>query len=145
MEKEKTSFVRLRAWLLSVAVVGAVLVVDQSFKWLAFQHEWFVNDLTLNRGLALGLGASVPLLVSLLLIIAVVAIVSWWQSLVHRHPVVIGLVVGGAVSNIVDRLVLGGVRDWLPVPVLQLHNNLADWAIVIGLGVYIMRTTKLWS
>jgi lipoprotein signal peptidase len=35
-----------------------------------------------------------------------------------------------------DRLINGGVRDWLVVPVLGLRNNLADWAIIIAIAWY---------
>lgn len=42
----------------------------------------------------------------------------------------IALLVGASVSNIVDRIVFGGVRDIWYVPVLGIYNNLADWIIV---------------
>ncbi len=61
-----------------------------------------------------------------------------WQ---RSYPLLMGLLLGGALSNIVDRLVLGGVRDFLPLPFLQflslpfadIKNNLADWFIVVSL------------
>lgn len=50
-----------------------------------------------------------------------------------KFPMFVGLIIGGAVSNVLDRLFLGSVRDFLPVPFLAVHNNLADWGIFIGL------------
>ena len=57
-------------------------------------------------------------------------------SLLKKYPIVLGLLQGGAISNLLDRLLYGGVCDWLPVPILGLRNNLADWAIVIALVWY---------
>lgn len=48
-------------------------------------------------------------------------------------------------SNLLDRLVYGGVRDWLTVPVLGLKNNLADWAIVgaiVWYGIMLKRLSE---
>lgn len=57
-------------------------------------------------------------------------------SILKKYPIILGLFQGGAVSNVLDRLVYGGVRDWLAVPILGLRNNFADWAIVIALVWY---------
>jgi len=38
----------------------------------------------------------------------------------------------GALSNVFDRLMFGGVWDWLPMPFGLGLNNLADWSIVLG-------------
>jgi lipoprotein signal peptidase len=48
------------------------------------------------------------------------------------HPRVIGLFLGGAVSNIIDRVFFAGVRDWMTLPVLMVKNNMADWAIFLA-------------
>lgn len=38
----------------------------------------------------------------------------------------------GGISNILDVLMKGAVRDWIPVQLLGFHNNLADWYIAAG-------------
>jgi lipoprotein signal peptidase len=53
----------------------------------------------------------------------------WWGSQ--------ALVVGGALSNLADRLVYGGVRDYWLIPGTPIRNNLADWGIVVGLMVMV--------
>ena len=65
-----------------------------------------------------------------------ILICAWF--VLNKYPIVRGLFLGGAMSNIMDRLVIGGVRDWLPVPVLGLRNNLADWAIVGALIIFLI-------
>jgi lipoprotein signal peptidase len=44
-----------------------------------------------------------------------------------------GLILGGGVSNWLDRWHWQGVRDWLTVPGLELKNNLADYALTMGI------------
>jgi len=44
------------------------------------------------------------------------------------------------VSNFFDRLLMGGVRDWLPI--WSLKNNLADWSIFGSLLLIIILTIK---
>jgi len=50
----------------------------------------------------------------------------------------IGLIIGGALGNVVDRLRQGAVTDWLDLHVADWHwpiFNLADVAIVCGVGL----------
>ena len=42
-----------------------------------------------------------------------------------------GLVIGGAVSNLADRLLVGSVRDFLATPWIVL--NVADLAVAVGI------------
>lgn len=45
-----------------------------------------------------------------------------------------GLMIGGAVANLLDRLIFGAVHDWLYLP--KVVVNLADLAVVVGLLGY---------
>jgi len=47
-----------------------------------------------------------------------------------------GLVIGGAVANLLDRLIFGAVHDWLYLPKVVI--NLADAAVVVGLIGYLV-------
>ena len=44
----------------------------------------------------------------------------------------LALMAGGALSNILERLILGHVIDWIPLPFFDLNFNLADVAISLG-------------
>ena len=44
----------------------------------------------------------------------------------------LSMMLGGAVSNLVERLVWGHVIDWIPVPLLPLKFNLSDAFIALG-------------
>lgn len=119
--------------LFYVLVVGTI-VIDQVTKFLA--AAW--GTVGLNGGISFGLLAPLPswfLTISLMVLFGLV----WWQTRDEwaAHPWAAGLFAGGAISNLIDRLLLGGVRDWLPIPWLAMHNNVADYAIVIGLGLLV--------
>lgn len=51
------------------------------------------------------------------------------------------LIIGGALGNLIDRILLGGVRDFLEVPGFAIMN-LADWFISIGIFLLIVKYLK---
>lgn len=88
-----------------------------------------------NTGSAFGLFSHNPvpvLMVSLLSFVLLLVFLYRWKILRYRVPLLgLGLIVGGAMGNIVDRVLRGSVVDFIdlgPWPVF----NLADAAIVLG-------------
>lgn len=60
---------------------------------------------------------------------------------IRTHCVTMGLLVGGVVGNLLDRLRLGSVVDFLDFHVGPYHwpaFNVADSALCIGVGIYIV-------
>lgn len=58
----------------------------------------------------------------------------------------LSLILGGAMGNLFDRLYYGGVIDFLDFHILGYHwpaFNIADCAIVLGVGLYCMRSIIL--
>jgi signal peptidase II len=135
-------------WPLLLGVGAAVLALDQLSKWWAVETlDSRTIDLvgslrlhlTLNFGSAFSLGNGRGAWISLLaLVIVGVLLVSGRNATRPVMAVSIGLVLGGALGNLVDRafrpgdgFLGGGVVDfidlqWWPV------FNLADSAIVVG-------------
>ena len=135
-------------------VSGAILVLDQLTKaWVlanlplggGFEVVAGFFDITHvhNPGGAFGflanLGAEVRMLLFLAVALAavVLVLVFYWQTPVKQRATALGLalVLGGAVGNLVDRVRLGVVVDFLDVYVGDLHwpaFNVADSAISIG-------------
>lgn len=132
MEKQKVVLTSASSLIfLGCAVV--VLAVDQLSKWVATQLD---VPIVLNTGLSGGVAADafLPVITSLISIVFLVVVVrAVWAQITHPR-LVLGMVTGAGLSNIVDRFMYGGVKDWLPVPVLGWRNNVADWVIVLGLG-----------
>ncbi|PWU23085.1 hypothetical protein C5B42_04135 [Candidatus Cerribacteria bacterium 'Amazon FNV 2010 28 9'] len=112
------------------------LLSDQVLKLFVSQRV----PVTINTGISFGwLSGNV---VVLGLIVIYIAFFEFSCRYWHKpYPFASGLVLGGALSNIIDRIVIGGVRDFLPVPFLGIQNNLADWWIVLGLAWILYQTT----
>lgn len=87
-----------------------------------------------NSGIAFGLFASATSIVILLTSLAVAWMLYFFARSGSRHPVLpvaLGLVMGGSVSNLVDRVRLGHVTDFLDLRYWPAFN-LADTFIVVG-------------
>jgi signal peptidase II len=132
-----------RAWGLSATLCTLVVALDQSTKALVRgnlvpgEHVDVLGplDLTLshNRGLAFGLADSGG--VGLVLITAVA--LAFVVALFARDPsrpwmwIAVGLVSGGALGNLIDRVRAGEVTDYVDLSRWP-PFNLADMAIVAG-------------
>jgi signal peptidase II len=138
------SFATARAWALAGAVCGLVFAADQAAKaaieahLVPGQYEEALGPLELtlshNRGVAFGLagGAGVKLVLSTAIALAVIG------YLFARNPrrpgmwVAVGLLAGGALGNLADRVRAGAVTDFVAVGSWP-PFNLADVAITLGM------------
>lgn len=142
--------------LLSVLIAVVVLVGDQVTKALVEnsipEHAQipilpsFFNLIhTKNAGAAFGLFSDSPapwktallIIVSGGLLLTVVGIVWRSRQLHWETGVGLALILGGALSNLLDRIRAGRVVDFLDVYFRNYHwptFNLADSAIVVGAG-----------
>jgi signal peptidase II len=90
-----------------------------------------------NTGIAFGLFSNSTSIVIVLTTGAIAALLVFYGRSARRHPLLptaVGLVVGGSVSNLVDRLRLGHVTDFLDLDYWPAFN-LADTFIVVGVGL----------
>jgi signal peptidase II len=90
-----------------------------------------------NSGIAFGLFSSATPVVIVLTAIAVAWMLIFFARSGARHPVLpvaLGLVIGGSLSNLVDRVRLGYVTDFLDLRFWPAFN-LADSFIVIGVAI----------
>jgi signal peptidase II len=93
-----------------------------------------------NSGIAFGFFSSATSLVILLTGVAVVWMIYFFARSGSRHavlPVALGLVIGGSVSNLVDRVRLGHVTDFLDFTYWPAFN-LADTFIVVGVAILLL-------
>jgi signal peptidase II len=133
---------RRAAWTRVGLVVAVVLILDQVSKAivrssitpgdrievLSFLH--LVN--TRNDGIAFG-GLGGGWLVGLLVVVAVVGIVAVFAANATKPLawLTAGLLIGGALGNIIDRVFDGAVTDFIKFPHWP-QFNLADVAITFG-------------
>lgn len=138
-----------RAWLRAGGLAAVVLICDQVTKTIAEERIAIGEQiellgpleltLTHNTGVAFGLagGAGAPLVfVTLIALGAVVYLFS-------RNParpwmwLAIGLLAGGALGNLVDRVRLGKVTDFIDLPPWP-PFNLADVGITVGVVLLVI-------
>jgi len=134
-----------------VIALLVVVAADQASKaWaqgsLRPDHEvtvipgWLWFRLTSNSGATLGLLRGHNLLfiaVSALVVVAVAAIVLRGAPGV-LGAVALGAVAGGAIGNLIDRVRLGSVIDFIEVHLWPTDFNLADTAIRLGVVVFVL-------
>ena len=140
----------LTQWLSLGAVALAALGADQLTKSIV-RGRLDLNDQVhvvgafsihhvTNSGIAFGLFASATSIVILLTGLAVAWMLYFFARSGSRHPVLpvaLGLVIGGSVSNLLDRVRLGHVTDFLDFRYWPAFN-LADTFIVVGVAALLL-------
>lgn len=149
---------RSRWVFLPLLIALLVVVSDQWIKWLVVRKigpaserhsvwlfgDWLGLSYAQNSGIAFGLfrGRSNGLLIAgaLLILVAIGAFVrsrreSVWMLLAG------GLIAGGAIGNLLDRVRLGYVRDFFAVGPWP-SFNIADSAITVGVLVALVGSLK---
>jgi signal peptidase II len=134
-------------WLSLLLVAAAAVAADQVTKQLVARTLTLGDAVELsgplsihhvhNSGIAFGLFSSATSVVIGLTGIAVGCLVLFFARSARRHPllpVALGLVLGGSVSNLLDRVRLGYVTDFLDLAYWP-SFNLADTFIVVGVGL----------
>ena len=90
-----------------------------------------------NSGIAFGLFSSATAIVTVVTGVAVVWMLVFFARSGSRHPVLpaaLGLLIGGSVSNLVDRIRLHHVTDFIDLKWWPAFN-LADSFIVVGVAI----------
>ncbi len=99
---------------------------------------------TRNDGVAFGLlgGSHVYLTVALALVVVAALLLFAWR--LGRGPtwLPVGMIVGGALGNVIDRLRLGSVTDFIKLPLGWPPFNLADASITIGVVVLALLASR---
>jgi len=115
------------------------LFLDQLTKFLAGRYV----PLQYNSGISFNwLPGSNQLLITACLLIFLVGVGWAWRKTWRHTPAWSGLFFGAAISNLLDRMLYSGVRDWLIVPGFQLKNNLADWLVFLSLGFILIQVIQ---
>ena len=94
-------------------------------------------ELTYNTGAAFGILEGVPDIALILSAVACLVVlgVLIFVKLDKAERVGLSIMLGGALSNLLERVLLGHVIDWIPLPFIDLNFNIAD--VEISLGVLI--------
>lgn len=104
------------------------IVLDQFSKFIAGKF----GLIEVNCGFSFGIACTS--FSFLLHVFSLIGIVIFFGVLLSRLSGVEAAFLGAACSNLIDRVVFGGVRDWIVFGPIQ--NNLADWILVLS-GIFI--------
>jgi len=143
-----------RDYLFLFIVGGIIVALDQWTKGLvetnlALGEAWAPWDWLRpyarivhwrNTGAAFGLGQNLSIVFTILSIIVSVAIIIYFPQIPQKDwplRVALGFQFGGALGNLVDRLTLGYVTDFISVGKFAVFN-VADSSVSIGAAVLII-------
>lgn len=135
--------------LLFLITTTTVVVLDLQTKatWFARSEMWTSLSPLLetihhrNYGLLANIPAPPWFTISLSLVVLIGGIRFLYRSPARLDPFALlglGLLLGGALGNLYDRIMLGYVRDWILV-FQRSAINLADVAIAIGIFLIVWR------
>ena len=140
-----TIFVDPFAWLMFALALG----LDQFTKWLVTsnlalfesvpEEGFFRITYVWNTGTAFGLFTGRGDILTVVSLVAVAILIFFYRHAGRESLIVrlaIGLQLGGALGNIVDRFRLGHVTDFIDVGPWPIFN-IADSSIVIGIGLMV--------
>ena len=144
---ERSLAAGLAQWLALAAIAFAAVAADQLTKYIVTSRlalddgvhvvgPFWIHHVR-NSGIAFGLFSSATAVVILATGIAVTWMIVFFARSGARHPVLpvaLGLVIGGSLSNLLDRVRIGYVTDFLDFRYWPAFN-LADSFIVIGVLV----------
>jgi signal peptidase II len=142
---------------LGLTVALVLLGLDQLTKWAALYlldlparpiavTPFFNLVMVWNRGVSFGmldtLGAVAPWLLSGLAVAVVIGLLFWLRRSENAMMAIgLGLVIGGALGNVIDRVRYGAVVDFLDFHLAGWHwpaFNLADAGICVGAGLIVV-------
>ncbi len=150
---------------LMILIIIVVVAFDQYTKWLVVQKlnqqeyitvvpNFFNIVLTYNKGAAFGLFSGVHndlirhLLLGISTMLALGTVIyllgrEYLSDMIARSA--LGMILGGAIGNIIDRIVHGAVVDFLDVYYKDYHwpaFNVADSAIFVGVVILLLHSPR---
>ena len=157
--------------LLFFLVTGLVVALDQFTKQLAINSlmqnkkslvliaDWLKLTYTENTGIAFGISLgshSLLIAITALILAALLLYVVFSKNRTPVFLVTFGLILGGGVGNLIDRVAFGRVVDFIHVDIYQGYLfgswmslwpvfNIADSAITVGACILLIWHNKILS
>lgn len=143
---------------LGLVVAAIVAALDQLSKYLMLQYLWengnFVEVLPFfnlvnawNTGVSFSMFNNQGSWLLCLVAASIIGFLLWWlkSEKIRAYQVSLGMIIGGAMGNIIDRLRVGAVFDFLDFHIASYHwpaFNFADSCIFVG--AFVIITYNLW-
>ncbi|MDR6224771.1 signal peptidase II [Desmospora profundinema] len=139
------------------SITAFILLLDQVTKWFVLHRMSLYESIPLwddvfhitshrNRGAAFGILQDQQWLFITVTIAVVVGIIVYLIRLKGRQPLMswsLALILGGAIGNLIDRVRMGEVVDFLDFRLIHYPIfNVADSAIVVGVAIMVWITLR---
>lgn len=142
--------------MLAIIICVVIIIVDQVSKYWAYHNlqgsnpiqvfgEWLQFEYVENRGAAFGMLQGQMWLFYIVTIFVVGLLLyflfKYFKDSLYMN-ITLGLILGGAIGNFIDRLFRGFVVDFIKVDFIKSYNfpvfNLADVAITLGALLFLV-------
>jgi signal peptidase II len=147
---------KVKDYMVLFGVAGAVIALDQWTKWLVrenipFGGEWLPESLAwlspyarivhwYNSGAAFGMFQDGNYVFMTLAFVVIGAIVYYYPQVTHEGGLVklaMGMQLAGAAGNLIDRILMSKVTDFISVGTFPVFN-VADASISVGVAVLLV-------
>lgn len=147
---------RVKDYLVLFGIAGTVIALDQWTKWLVRVHidfggqwlpewlEWLAPYACIvhwyNSGAAFGMFQNGNMVFTVLAFIVIAAIIYYYPLVENEDwtlKLAMGLQLAGAAGNLIDRLMMGKVTDFISVGTFPVFN-IADASITVGVVVLLL-------
>jgi signal peptidase II len=147
---------KVKDYLILFGIAGVVIALDQWTKWLVrtnieFGAQWLPKGMEWlspyarivnwhNSGAAFGMFQNGNLVFTILAIIVIAAIIYYYPQVEKEDwalKLAMGLQLAGAAGNLIDRLRVGRVTDFISVGTFPVFN-VADSSITVGVIVLLL-------
>lgn len=143
----KPFFYKIRYGIITTLVVLVCLFWDLFFKIITDGFDITIIDGFLwfssihNTGAAYGIlgGQTILLIVVSLIMIALILLYNYFhKNKSIYYCVSLGLILGGAIGNLIDRIFLGYVRDFIKFSFFNFTFNIADACLTVGVVMFLI-------
>lgn len=126
-------------------LIPLVILIDQITKYLFLNRIIIIKNFPLilfkkNTGIAFSFLQNQNFVITMINIIIIIILVYYYSRYKELHPG-LSLLIAGAVSNTIDRLLHGFVIDFINIGIWPVFN-LADLSATLGFILIILKLTK---
>lgn len=147
---------KIKDYTILFGVAGLIIALDQWTKWLVRENieygsQWLPDGLLWlspyarivywhNSGAAFGMFQNGNLIFTILAVVVSIAIIYYFPQVEAEDwtlKIAMGMQLAGAVGNLIDRLLMGKVTDFISVGTFPVFN-VADSSISVGVVVLLI-------
>lgn len=92
-----------------------------------------------NTAGVFGLGHQIPWVALTILLLC--ALIVWWSHAADQtEKNILMVIIASGLSNFYDRIIFGGVRDFIWWPVINVYGNVADLVLTIAVVLFLIKS-----